>query len=58
MPTITVAGSEVDVNDEGFFTDPSQWTEEMAPELAAADRADDAGHSPRTARGLSSSFLG
>ncbi|MCP4434886.1 MAG: TusE/DsrC/DsvC family sulfur relay protein [Actinomycetia bacterium] len=40
MPTITVAGTEVDVNDEGFFTDPSQWTEEMAPELAAAEGID------------------
>lgn len=34
MPTKTVAGTTVEVNDEGFFTDPSQWTEEMAPELA------------------------
>lgn len=36
MPTTTVATKAVDVNDEGFFTDPEQWTEEMAPELAAA----------------------
>jgi tRNA 2-thiouridine synthesizing protein E len=34
MPTKTVAGSEVTVNDEGFFEDPDQWTEDMAPELA------------------------
>jgi tRNA 2-thiouridine synthesizing protein E len=32
---MTVAGVAVDVNDEGFFTDPGQWTEAMVPELAA-----------------------
>ena len=37
MATKTVAGVDVDVNDEGFFTDPTQWTEEMAQELAAAE---------------------
>ncbi len=37
MATTTVAGVAVDVNDEGFFTDPNQWTEAMAPELAAAE---------------------
>ena len=36
MPAKTVAGTAVDTNDEGFFTDPDQWTESMAPELAAA----------------------
>ncbi len=36
MPTASYAGSEVTVNDEGFFTDPGQWREEMAPQLAAA----------------------
>ncbi|MCB0954307.1 MAG: TusE/DsrC/DsvC family sulfur relay protein [Microthrixaceae bacterium] len=40
MPTKTVAGTTVEVNDEGFFTDPSQWTEEMAPELAEAEGID------------------
>lgn len=28
------AGKEIAVNDEGFFEDPSQWTEDMAPEIA------------------------
>jgi len=37
MATKTVAGVAVDVNDDGFFTDPAQWTEAMAPELAMAD---------------------
>jgi TusE/DsrC/DsvC family sulfur relay protein len=34
MPTANYAGTEVTVNDEGFLTDPVQWTEEMAPEIA------------------------
>ncbi|WP_037311132.1 TusE/DsrC/DsvC family sulfur relay protein [Amycolatopsis orientalis] len=34
MPTATYAGTAVPVNDEGFFTDPRSWTEEMAPEIA------------------------
>ena len=25
MPTTTIAGHQVEVNDEGFLTDPSQW---------------------------------
>jgi tRNA 2-thiouridine synthesizing protein E len=37
VPTKLVAGVAVDVNDEGFFTDPEQWTEAMVPELAAAE---------------------
>ena len=41
MPTTTYAGTEVTVNDEGFFEDPAQWTESMAPELAAAEGIDD-----------------
>ncbi len=35
MPTKTYAGTEVTVNDEGFFTDPEQWREDMAPQIAA-----------------------
>ena len=41
MTTKTLAGVEVPVNDEGFFTDPDLWTEEMAPELAAEDGIDE-----------------
>ncbi len=37
MPTKTIAGTDVKVNDEGFFDDPNQWTEEMAVALAAED---------------------
>ena len=34
---MTCAGREITVNDEGFFTDPSQWTEDMAPQIASAE---------------------
>jgi TusE/DsrC/DsvC family sulfur relay protein len=37
MSTATYAGTEVAVNDEGFFADPGQWREEMAPQIAAAE---------------------
>ena len=35
MATETLAGTTVEVDDEGFFVDPGNWTEEMAPELAS-----------------------
>ena len=41
MPTATYAGSPVAVNDEGFFEDPSQWTEAMAPEIAKEQGIDE-----------------
>ena len=34
MPTVTYAGTAVTVNDEGFFADPAQWREDMAPLIA------------------------
>ena len=34
MPTRTLAGTTVDLNDEGFFTEPEQWNEDVAVELA------------------------
>jgi len=34
MAQKTFAGITVDVNDEGYFTDPSQWTKEIAKEIA------------------------
>ena len=36
MTTTTIAGHQVDVNEEGFLTEPSQWDEALAPELARA----------------------
>lgn len=40
MPTATYAGTTVELNDEGFFADPSQWTEAMAPEIARTQGLD------------------
>jgi TusE/DsrC/DsvC family sulfur relay protein len=37
MPSATITGTDVDLNDEGFFEHPAQWTEVMAPELAARE---------------------
>ncbi len=34
MSTATIAGAEVVLDDEGFFADPHQWTEDMAAQLA------------------------
>lgn len=34
MAQKTYAGITVDVNDEGYFTEPSQWTKEIAVEIA------------------------
>lgn len=34
MPTATYAGTQVPVNDEGFFTDPALWREDMAAQIA------------------------
>ena len=34
MPTRTIAGKTVTVNDEGFMTNPAEWTKEIAAELA------------------------
>jgi tRNA 2-thiouridine synthesizing protein E len=40
MPTMTIHAHDVELNDEGFFVDPTQWTEEMVPELARRDGID------------------
>jgi len=34
MPTRTIAGREVQVNDEGFMTNPGEWDQQIAVELA------------------------
>ena len=40
MPTETIGAIPVDVTDDGFFTDPTVWTEQMAPEIARAEGID------------------
>jgi len=34
MATRTIAGKTVQVNDEGFMTNPAEWTKEIAVEVA------------------------
>lgn len=34
MATKTIAGKKVEVNDEGFMTNPDEWTKEIAAEIA------------------------
>ena len=34
MPTTTIAGHAVEVNDEGFLTRPDQWSDDLGTELA------------------------
>jgi len=34
MPTREIAGTTVDVNEEGYFTNPDQWIEAMAAVIA------------------------
>ncbi len=41
MPTTTLDGVAVNINDDGFFEDPTQWTEAMVPELAQAADIDE-----------------
>ena len=37
MTTATYAGTPVDVDPEGFLTDPAQWNEGIATDIAAAN---------------------
>ncbi len=37
MTTKNYAGTTVNVNEEGYFTDPSQWTREIAKEIASEE---------------------
>jgi TusE/DsrC/DsvC family sulfur relay protein len=40
MSTMTIAATAVELNDEGFFVHPEQWTEDMVPELARREGID------------------
>jgi TusE/DsrC/DsvC family sulfur relay protein len=35
MPTTTIDGHTIQVNDEGFMTDPNEWSEPLAKSLAS-----------------------
>ena len=36
MTTTTISSTEVEVNDEGFFVDPEQWTRRWRPSSPGA----------------------
>lgn len=40
MATKTIAGITIDVNEEGYMTDSSQWTKEIAAEIAKEEGID------------------
>jgi tRNA 2-thiouridine synthesizing protein E len=40
MTTDTIAGTVIELNDEGFLVDPSQWNEGIAVELAHREGID------------------
>ncbi|MBK5109871.1 MAG: TusE/DsrC/DsvC family sulfur relay protein [Thermoleophilia bacterium] len=40
MSTATYAGTPVEVDDEGFMTDPDQWNEQIAEQIAAENEID------------------
>ena len=41
MPTATITGVDVTVNDEGFFENPDQWNEDVAVEIAREEGIDE-----------------
>jgi TusE/DsrC/DsvC family sulfur relay protein len=41
MTTTTIDATEVELDDEGFFVHPEQWSEAMAPELARREGIDE-----------------
>ncbi|SMG13351.1 tRNA 2-thiouridine synthesizing protein E [Marivirga sericea] len=40
MDTLTINNAEIKVNEEGYFTDPSQWSEDIAIEMAKKENID------------------
>lgn len=40
MSVITIAGLSVDLNEEGYLTDATQWNEEVAKEIAKEEEVD------------------
>jgi tRNA 2-thiouridine synthesizing protein E len=40
MAQKTIAGQSVEVNDEGYMVDPSQWNKEIAAEMAKEEGID------------------
>jgi tRNA 2-thiouridine synthesizing protein E len=40
MATKTIAGANIDVNEEGYLTDASQWNKDVAAEIAKEEGID------------------
>lgn len=40
MTTATIAGAQIELDDEGFMTDATQWTREIAEEIARQNGID------------------
>ncbi len=40
MDTLTINNVAIKVNEEGYFTDPSQWNEDIAIEMAKKENID------------------
>lgn len=40
MDTLTINNAAIKVNEEGYFTDPSQWNEDIAIEMAKKENID------------------
>ena len=40
LTTLTIGATDVELNEEGFFVHPEQWTEEMVPDLARREGID------------------
>ncbi len=40
MPTTTIASTDVELDAEGFFVHPEQWSEDLVPELARREGLD------------------
>jgi len=41
MSTVTIDATDVELNEEGFFVHPEQWTEGMAAALASREGIDE-----------------
>jgi len=53
-----IAGTEIDVNEEGYLTDMSQWNEAIAAAIAVEEGIGALGDAPHEGRALSARAAG
>jgi tRNA 2-thiouridine synthesizing protein E len=41
MPKVTLAGKEMEIDEDGFIQDPQEWTEEVAKALAKTEHVEE-----------------